>query len=93
MLHKLVTIVVPFLLPFAVYLAYLGLRRLAQRQEAALGHPPAWTGARAGWLALAGALLVAASLIAFRFLGTPEFLQPAPSALQAPPTGFPTESR
>jgi hypothetical protein len=89
MLKKLVTVVLPFLLPFIGYAVYVALGRLARRQEAATGHAPAWSGPTVGWLALAGALCVAATLIAFRFVGTPEFLQPAETALDAPPTGMP----
>jgi hypothetical protein len=92
MLYKLVTVVLPFLLPFAGYALYVALQRRAQAVEAATGHPPAWTAPRVGWLALAGALLVAATLMTFRFVGTPSVLQPSPSALDAPPTSFPAQS-
>ncbi len=93
MTHKLFGIVLPFLLPFIGYALYVALQRLARRQEAASGHPPAWTGPTVGWLSLAGALCVAAALIAFRFLEPPAFLQADPAALQAPPTSLPSEAR
>lgn len=92
MLQKLFTIVLPFLLPFIGYALYVAVQRRAQAVEAATGHPPAWTAPRVGWLALAGALMVAATLIAFRFAGTPAFMQPSPTALDAPPTSYPAQA-
>ena len=93
MLKKLITIVLPFLLPFLLYAIYAGMQRLSRRQEAESGRAPIWSGATVGWLSLAGALMVAATLITFRFVGSPAFLEPAPAALQAPPTSFPSEAR
>jgi hypothetical protein len=92
MAHKLFSIVLPFLLPFIGYALYVWLQRLARRQEAESGHPPAWSGPAVGWLALAGALCVAAALVTFRFVEPPGFLQADPAALQAPPTRMPAEA-
>lgn len=75
MLRKLLTIVLPMALPFAVWALYVvAARWKARRREQ--GRLPGWADAPWGWLILAGALLVAASLIAARFLADGDILVP-----------------
>lgn len=65
MIRKLLTVVLPLVLPFLIYGLYLVL---AQRKArlAGEGKLPRWQDAPWTWILVAGAVLLAVSLIAFR---------------------------
>jgi hypothetical protein len=65
MLRKLLTVVLPFLLPILLYFLYLGwARRRAQASGAE--PPPPWYEGPWLWAVVAGAGLVAVALVAVR---------------------------
>lgn len=74
MLRKLLTIVLPMLLPFVVWAVYVWAARWKAARQEGGEKLPSWAEPPWGWLILAGALLVTASLIAARFLGDGDIL-------------------
>ncbi|MEX0758152.1 MAG: hypothetical protein WD100_01105 [Tistlia sp.] len=76
MLRKLLTVVLPIALPFLVWAAYVWAARWKANRKATGAPLPSWANPPWGWLILAGALLVAASLIAARFLADGDILVP-----------------
>lgn len=64
MIRKLLTVVLPILLPFLVYAGYL---YLARRRAMAGRGPPGWSDAPWSWLFLSAAVLLAAALLVLRF--------------------------
>lgn len=75
MLRKLLTVVLPMALPFLAWAVYVWAARWKVRRRDE-GRLPGWADAPWGWLILAGALLVTASLIAARFLADGDILVP-----------------
>ena len=65
MIRKLLTVVLPLILPFLIYGIYLVL---AQRKArlAGEGKLPRWQDAPWTWIILSGAVLLAATLVALR---------------------------
>ncbi|MEX0922180.1 MAG: hypothetical protein WDZ84_05345 [Rhodovibrionaceae bacterium] len=66
MLQKLLTVVLPFLLPFLIFWIYLQLRRRDAR-KAGKQDSSGWGTAPWGAILLAGVLLAAAALVTYRF--------------------------
>jgi uncharacterized BrkB/YihY/UPF0761 family membrane protein len=65
MIRKFLTIVLPLLLPFLIYGLYLVLAQRKARLAGA-GKLPRWQDAPWTWILIAGAVLLAVTLIAFR---------------------------
>lgn len=66
MFRQLLTVVLPFLLPFLLYAIYVLIQRARARREGA-GEAPGWTGAPWAKIIIAGVILAAATLITVRF--------------------------
>lgn len=77
MLKKLLTVVLPMALPFIAWALYVWAARWKAATRDAGERLPLWAEAPWAWLILAGALLVAAALIAARFLGEGNILVPS----------------
>lgn len=65
MLKKVLTIVLPILLPFLLYFAYAAL---AKRGAGASGRMPSLSDSPWPWLGVSGVALMAAVLISYRFV-------------------------
>jgi hypothetical protein len=76
MLRELLTLVVPLVLPTALYLAWIGLVRSRR-----LAPVPAWRGLPWAWLAATGVALTAVVL----FVVTVHFGTPVPGGAYVPP--------
>lgn len=68
MLKKILTVVLPMVLPFIVYFLYV---TLARWRAAATGKTPGTSDAPWPWLAATGVVLVAAALIGWRLVSDP----------------------
>lgn len=66
MIRKLLTVVLPFLLPFLIYGFYLMLQKRKAR-KAGEAVPDGWSKAPWGVILLAAVVLVAVSLVTYRF--------------------------
>jgi hypothetical protein len=76
-LRKLLTVVLPMLLPFVVWAIYVWAARWKAARKAS-GEPlPSWASPPWGWLLLTGALLVTLSLVAARFFADGDILTPS----------------
>jgi len=65
MLKKVLTILLPIVLPFLLYFAYVAL---AKRGAGASGRVPSLSASPWPWLGMSGVVLMAAVLISYRFV-------------------------
>ena len=79
MIRKLLTIVLPLVLPFLIYWIYLLLARRKARL-AGEGRLPGWQDAPWVWIITSGAVLMAAALVAVRVTSGVE-----PGVIMEPP--------
>lgn len=66
MLRYLISIILPFLIPFIIFGFYLWTQKVKAEREGH-GESPGWAGAPWGKLIIAGVALMAASLLFWRF--------------------------
>ena len=90
MIRKLLTVILPFLLPFIIYGFYLALEKRRARKA---GNEPSGSWASAPWgkIVLAAVLLVAITLVTYRFTVEERWAEPEPPRItgdpSAPPAG------
>lgn len=86
MLRKLLTVILPFLLPFLVYGFYLMLQKW-RAQRSGKQAPGGWAAAPWSLILLAAVLLVAISLVTYRFTVETQWEDPpVPSVTGSPET-------
>ena len=85
MIRKLLTVVLPFLLPFIVYGVYLALQKRRARKAGAEA-PGGWSTAPWGAIVLAGVALVAIALVTYRFTIEEQWEDPKPPSVSGDPS-------
>jgi hypothetical protein len=85
MIRKLLTVVLPFLLPFIIYGFYLAIQKRKARKAGNAPHG-GWSEAPWGVILMAAVVLVAISLVTYRFTIEERWEDPKPPSVSGDPS-------